>query len=96
MKIHYAQSSFGQTRDEDGITSTVIKRELNIRMHNGWKYITNENLVILEAPNQFGIMQADRSVCIKGGVASEFAAVIFELVYVVDVQNQTHNIIAGQ
>jgi len=51
MKIDYAQSSFGQTRDEDGITSTVIKRELNIRMHNGWKYITNENLVILEAPN---------------------------------------------
>ena len=51
MKIDYAQSSFGQTRDEGDIFASVTKRELNIRMHNGWKYITNENVVILEPPN---------------------------------------------
>ena len=56
MKIDYAQSSFGQIRDEGDIFASVTKRELNIRMHNGWKYITNENVVILEPPNQFGIM----------------------------------------
>lgn len=73
----------------------VKERRLNLRMHNGWRWVTMNRPVGLNEPNQYGIMSADQAPCIKDCLINDYIALVFELVYVVEVRGRPLNVVLG-
>lgn len=81
---------------DEAVEAEVKERKLNIKMHNGWRWVTSSNgSVGLSAPNQNGIMAADETAWVKDGLVNDYVALVFELVYVVEVQRRPLNLILG-
>ena len=72
------RKSDGKMQDLEDIQVSVTERKINIRCHNGWRYITDNKSTSLSKPDWYGKFTAD-NIVIKDYIPNEMVGLIFEL-----------------